>query len=242
MTTRKKKKIDIVAYRKLLCENEISKGLAKTLKEQIIFPIENFLEIGTGTTDFMTKHFIIEERNKNISKFYAMEPVDEYFEESKRHVVRLSRTDAITQEYYGGNPFDFVFSAFVLNHVYPDQKLKFLKNVRENLKRNGTFMLVDSLIPTYKNEDDRKQKVLDHYKLQADYAKKSKQDCLIKYFDSIVNKSCDDVWLGNYKISVEDMRSLLEKARFKNIQIQLFEGKDKYDWKGLGYYIIRASN
>src|SRR5690606_12084645 len=98
------------------------------------FPLKSVLEIGTGTGHFLTKFLIENERSKQIDKFYGMEPVDELFEESKRYVVRLSRTDATAQEYFGGNPFDIITFVLTFNHITDDKKKSFIKHIFNNLK------------------------------------------------------------------------------------------------------------
>src|SRR5688572_2893771 len=98
-TKRKKKTINIEGYNKLIEENNILQGALKMAQGRFEFPIDSLLEIGTGTGNSLTKFLNAKEKSKQIQKFYGMEPIDDFFEISKRYVVRLSHTDATTHEY-----------------------------------------------------------------------------------------------------------------------------------------------
>ncbi len=239
----KRTKINAELYNNIVAENALLWDVLSVMKNMFIFPIESLLEIGTGTGNFLTKYLVEKERAKQIDKYYAIEPVDEFFEESKRQVVRLSRTDATLHEYFGGNPFDVVTYSMVYNHIKPDKKLKLLKNIYNNLNsKNGMLVVLDMFVPDYKNQEERKKSIEEFLQAHLEYNKKKKNKFLTKYFTSVVKGEHEDYYVGEYKESVSEFLKNLKKIGFKKIKVHLHEGKEsKVDWQTLGHYVITAS-
>ena len=242
MATKKKNKLSVDAYKRISVENEIRAELLEKAKKEFSFPFDSVLEIGTGLGDYLTRFLVTSERAKDIGKFYAMEPIDEFFEESKRHVVRLSRTDATSQEYFGGNPFDAITFAFVLNHITPDKKAKFLENVYKNLTDDdGKIIIIDAFVPQYKNEEGKKKNTEKFIKSHVAYHKEHDGDTYpMNYYYNVLNETHDDFFIGEYKTSVDEVKTILEDVGYENIKVKLFKGKNKADWKSMGYYTITA--
>lgn len=239
----KKNSLNVDAYNQLLTQNSILEHLLLKIGEKFEFPIQSVLEIGTGTGTYLTKYLILKERAKQIQKFYGMEPIGEFFEESKKHVVRLSRTDATAHEYFGGNPFNIITFAFVLSHIFPDKKKVFLKNISSNLDDfdGGKLIVLDAFIPSYNNDEERIQSQKDFLKANYEYFKSHNNELLADYFQSVLKEIHEDYFIGDYKISIEKFEEILKHVGFKNIQKELYVGKDSADWEKMGYYIVVAS-
>lgn len=235
-----RKAMTVPSYNKLIENNDILSALLEELKKEFKFPYNGVLEVGTGTGIFLTKYLTSKEREKQIEKFYGMEPIDEFFEESKRHVVRLSHTDATEHEYYGGNPFDAIVQSLVTNHIKPDKKEKYIHNINSNLTVGGKFLVMDMFIPKYNDEEGRKKSIEEFIKANIEYFKAQKNDFVMNYFYEVLNGRSDDYLAGDYKISVEVFKENLEKQGFKKVEIKLFKGADGFDWEKLGYYIVSA--
>ncbi len=239
----KKGEINIENYNRLLSENQLLGEFLSKFQKKYEFPIESMLEIGTGTGTFLTKFLVLKERAKEIERFYGMEPISEFFDESKRHVVRLSRTDATAHEYFGGNPFQVITFSFVIGHIFPDKKRTFLKNIFNNLDdfADGRLVVMDSFIPDYKNDEDRKKKNNVFLEANIDFYKSQKNQYMVNYFRNVMTEQHDDYFYGDHKISIVKFQDLLKDVGFSNIKAELFKGRGKADWKKMGYYIITAN-
>lgn len=237
---RKKETVDIDLYNKIVRQNKVQWDVFEEMKKYFEFPYNSLLEVGTGTSNFMTRYLIDSERSKSIDKFYAMEPVDEFFEESKRSVVRLSRTDATLHEFFGGNPFDVITFAMVYSHVNTELQRKLIQNIYNNLKdEESRFVAMDVFLPEY--EEGQKEEVLKtFYETQLKYAEKTKNDYMQKYFQKIIDGKQEDYLTGKYKTPVKQIVDDINYIGFDSVKVELFEGKGKFDWEALGYYIIVA--
>lgn len=239
---RKKKPINIETYNQLIKENELLQNCLEIAKKKFKLPVNSLLEIGTGTGKFLTKFLIENERSKKIGKFYGMEPVDELFEESKKHVVRLSRTDATAQEYFGGNPFDVITFALVFSHVTDDKKRSFIKHIYSNLEDGGKLILIETLLKDFANHDQKLERIAEFIEEHIKYFKRKKSKLVKDYLESIKSDENDDYIFGDYKSSLSNIKKLLEDAGFINIKVELLKDKERegVEWKNLGYYIISA--
>ncbi|MBD3362157.1 methyltransferase domain-containing protein [Candidatus Dojkabacteria bacterium] len=240
MANTRKKTINTDSYKRVVEENKVLDEILEKLKNKYDFPVDNLLEVGTGLGNFLTKFLVDSERTKDIGKFYAMEPVDEFFEESKRHVVRLSRTDAVTQEFFGGNPFDVITFSMVYNHIKPDQKKKFLKNIKNNFKDEGKLVVFDMFLPEYDDEDHKKEIEKEFLRAHIDYFKNHEGEYLMNYFTNVLKGVHEDFWVGKYKTSLKDFTKMLKKVGFENIEVEHHKGEGKADWEKMGYHIITA--
>lgn len=235
----KKNTINIDSYKRLQKEHLFLDELLKEVQGKFEFPVDSVLEIGTGIGTHMTRFLVENERSKNINKFYAMEPVDEFFEQSKRHVVRLSRTDAISQEYYGGNPFDVITFSLVYNHIKPDEKAAFIENISNNFREGGKLVLFDVFIQDYDDNEQKKENEKALVSEQREYFR-GKNQYMMNYFTNVMNDIHDDFWVGSHKASLKDIVKSLEFEDFVNIKTQLYTGEGDADWEKMGYYIITA--
>lgn len=238
---KKRKPINIETYIRLIKENPIIVEAIEKIKSKFKLPVKSVLEIGTGTGMFTTKFLIENERAKLIEKFYGMEPVDELFEESKKFVVRLSRTDATAQEYFGGNPFDVISFALVFSHITDDKKRSFIKHIHNNLKENGKLIAFETFIPKYDSQESKEQNISQFIKNNIDFFKSTHNDFVMNYFCQLPKEDTDDYIFGDYKYSLENFKDLLEAADFTNIKIEEIIPKNaKSGSSNLGYYVITA--
>jgi ubiquinone/menaquinone biosynthesis C-methylase UbiE len=239
---RKKKPINVETYNQLIKENEILQNCVEITKNKFKLPVGSLLEIGTGTGKFLTKYLIENERAKKIGKFYGMEPVDELFEESKKHVVRLSRTDATAQEYFGGNPFDVITFSLVLSHITDDKKRSFIKHVYSNLEDEGKLILFETLLQPFTTHDEKIERIKQFQEEHIQYFKRKKNKIIKEFIEAVINDDEDDYIFGDYKTSLENLTKILEDVGFTNVKIELYKDKQRegVDWKKLGYYIISA--
>lgn len=237
---KKRKPINIEMYNRLIKENGLILESIEKLKKKFKFPVKSILEIGTGTGQYMTKFLIENERAKQIEKFYGMEPVDELFEESKKYVVRLSRTDATAQDYFGGNPFDMITFALVFSHITDDKKKEFIKHAYNNLRNGGKLIAFETFIPNYNNQEQKADAIKDFIKENIKFFKSNKNDFIMNYFYQLLNGEVDDYIFGEYKYSIKDFEKYLDEIGFTNIKIEKFKGEKDYNWNKMGYYIITA--
>lgn len=243
MANKKNKGINIENYNRLISENPFLNDLLEKVKKEFSFPVKSLLEIGTGTGLFLTKFLIEKERDGSIEKFYGIEPVSEFFEESKRHIVRLSHTDATRHQYYGGNPFDIITYSFVTGHIFDDKKAKFIDNIYNNLQdEGGKLIIIDSFIPDYSDPEERKKMNQKMLNANISYFKslKDKGQYIMNYFTNVIHEQHEDYHTGNYKTSIEKLIELLDDAGFEEIETKNIRGKGKGKWKDMGYYIITA--
>lgn len=237
---KKKKPINIDIYKRLINENDVIVDCLEITKKKFNFPVKSLLEIGTGTGHFLTRFLIESERAKKIDKFYGMEPVDELFEESKKYVVRLSRTDATAQEYFGGNPFDIITFILSFNHITDDKKRSFIKHIYNNLQDGGKLVLFDTFIPEYKTQEEKTNSIKAFINENIKYFKSKKNDFVMNYFYTVLNNETDDYIFGDYKSSLNNFTAILENIGFINIKVKAFKGEGEVNWKKMGYYVITA--
>jgi SAM-dependent methyltransferase len=231
--TNKKSAVNIDNYNQLHNNNPILPELLEQIQSKFDFPIPSVLEIGTGTGTFLTKYLILKERSKDIDKFYGMEPLGEFFEESKKHVVRLSRTDATSHEYFGGNPFNVITFAFVISHIFPDKKKTFLQNISNNLDDfdGGKLIVMEAFLPDYESEEEKKESQSKFFKANEDHFASVDNKLLAEYFRSVSKQVHEDYFIGDYKISVEKFVDILKHVGFTSIETELYIGKGESDWK-----------
>ncbi|MCA9385488.1 class I SAM-dependent methyltransferase [Candidatus Dojkabacteria bacterium] len=239
-TSKKKKQLDTDMYSKIVREHSILWDILEIAKKEYNFPVDSVLEIGSGTGNYLTDFLIKKERAGEIEKFYAIEPVDEFFERSKRSVVRLSRTDATAHEYFGGNPFDIITFSFVYNHIHPDKKKTFLNNVYSNLRdEESRLVVIESFIPEY--EEGKKSEAEEkHMQAHKDYADLTDNSYIARYLKKVEKGDYDDLLIGPYKSTLKEFVGYLDQVGFDEITVQKFTGKSKSDWDTLGYHVITA--
>ncbi|MBP9759226.1 class I SAM-dependent methyltransferase [Candidatus Dojkabacteria bacterium] len=237
---KKRKPINIEMYNRLIKENGLILECIEKLKKKFELPVKSILEIGTGTSQFATKFLIESERAKLIEKFYGMEPVDELFEESKKYVVRLSRTDATSQDYFGGNPFDIISFSLVFSHITDDKKKGFIKHAYNNLRDGGKLIAFETFIPDYTNQEQKEIATNNFLKENIKFFKSNKNDFIMNYFYQLMNEEAEDYIFGEYKYNLKTFKDYLENVGFNNIKIEQHKGTKDFDWGKMGYYIITA--
>ncbi len=233
----RRKILNIEHYLEVLDADPVVKSVVDRVKEEFEFPLDSVLEVGTGTGKYLTEYLVQKSRDGEIDKFYGIEQDPDLFEESKRTIVRLSRTDVVSQEFFGGNPFDTIVAVLVLNHIYPDKKSKFIKNMYNNLKEGGKLILADNVIGSYKDEQERQEKIDTYFEKQIAYFKEKKNKVLSRHFSRVRDGKDKDIIYGDYRASLEYYKELIVNAGFKNLKVEKLDREEISDF---GWHIITA--
>jgi len=168
------------------------------------------LEVGSGTGLFTKK---ITEKGNNL--LFCIEPDTNFYKQFKVNLPSISIERFGGENYKSTNSFDCITMCLVLHHIKDNGKLNFLKNLRENLKENGTIIVGDVFLPKYINSVGWKESLNKYHNYRLRKAKD--KEPFVGYIEKQalldgLNKN------GEYKISLEIAIDLFEKVGFSEIR------------------------
>ncbi|MBP6855581.1 MAG: class I SAM-dependent methyltransferase [Candidatus Pacebacteria bacterium] len=107
--------------------------------------------------------------------------------------------------------FDFITASSAYHHIKNKDKLAFLKNLKNHLKKGGVIIVCENFLPDYKTEKERGAAVRLYYKELKDFYKKgnSTKDS----FNTIVEvEHLEVVGKEEYKVSFKFFSEQIKKA------------------------------
>lgn len=84
------------------------------------------------------------------------------------HKVRAIRADA--REYCKDENYDIVVSAFLHDQIHYHHTLKYMANVRRNLKAGGLYIMIGDLLAAFDNETERNESLTAYFSYLVDHA------------------------------------------------------------------------
>ncbi len=208
------------------CVNDISTDLPVTI-----------LEPGCGT-GIITKRIA---KIKNV-KIIAVDPDVNYFKAakiklSKYNYVELLQESALTLKI---KPVNLIVMRYVYHHIHDKEKRKFIQNMYDNLKTKGTIIILDEFIPSYSNEEEWKQSLINYHDKRSEIALKMDDkvtaDCEQESKEIALKREEEE-----FKVHLGILEEDLKTAGFVNIDIKLVEHSELQDSTPLGMYIITAT-
>lgn len=205
---------------------EMSKEMIRVFDEHRTNKAEKckILEFGAGAGNFTEK--LAKISNADVLAF----EIDwAYFNIAS---YRLSKYDHVKLEYADARKVDpegpdvkykYIFSCFLDHHMKVtdkvNDKIKYLLNVRKNLEKGGLFIVGDSFLRDFtEDEEDRKNAILDYHNhiieitknkaKTAEFARMEK-----KLLDDKLDKEKE--YVDDYKVSLKQYEEYLHKAGLK---------------------------
>lgn len=118
------------------------------------------LELGAGTGLFT--HDLLKLSFLDVS---ALEIDKDCYEILKQylnhHKCNLIHDDAITHS--NQNYYDIVVSTFAHDHIHHDKSGLFTKNIKQNLKKGGIYIMGGEILPYYSNSEERRESLYKYH-------------------------------------------------------------------------------
>ena len=179
------------------------------------------LEFGAGTGNF-TERFI-DVQNADVLAFeidWAYYNMAKYRLARYDH-IKLVHADARKDDPEGPNvKYKYIFSCFLDHHIKIKDKVKYLKNVRKNLEKGGLFIVGDSFLRDFndENEEEREAAIYDYHNHIIEVAKKNEtQDDFANMEENLLNAKldADNQEVIDHKVSLGKYEEYLREAGLK---------------------------
>ncbi|HEX8249494.1 MAG TPA: class I SAM-dependent methyltransferase, partial [Pyrinomonadaceae bacterium] len=183
------------------------------------------LEFGAGTGNFT-------ERFKDVQNadVLAFEIDWAYYNIAKHQLakynhIKLVHADARKVDPEGPNvKYKYIFSCFLEHHINIKDKVKYLKNVRNNLEEGGLFIVGDSFLRDFndENKEERDAAIYDYHNHIIEIAKKNKtDDDFANMEENLLNAKLDEdnPEVGDHKVSLRKYEEYLREAGLKVVGI-----------------------
>lgn len=206
------------------------------------------LEYGFGP-GYLTKRLL---KLKNVIGFVGVEPHEEFIKITSKKINKFKGKKGIrivksTAELFKTNEkFDFIICQASYHHMV--DKLKALKNMYEHLEKGGTLIIAEVFFPEYKFNNiyepiDKVEYIESVSRYTFAQILAMPNPTTREFKDQVITWFLDLIGIDEHKVCIAILKDQLRKTKFKNVQIKLLKGNNKsFDWEGLGYYFITATN
>lgn len=168
------------------------------------------------------------------------DPSKGYISCAKNKLKRFKNIKFINKDsvFLKTEPVDIILMRFVYHHIKDKFKAKFIKRMDLNLKKGGKMIILDEFLPFYKNKEQWKKVLIEFHDKKSEIALKLKDKLTADIEQE--SKNLGLTKKGEYKVSLEIIKSHLKRAGFLNIKIILIHHPKLKNSKSLGMYLITA--
>jgi len=204
------------------------------------------LEFGAGSGSFTEKLAEIPKAN-----ILAFEIDWVYYLLAKHHLakyenIRIENADARKIDPGGpGVKYDYIFSCFLDHHIRSTDKFKYLRNVKNNLNKNGLFIVGDKFLRDYdeKNEQEHIEALKAFHGHVIQIAEDEGHDEFAQMEEETLNAKTDpeNIQVMDYKVSCRMYEDDLRQAGLKVKSALKIGPADREDAGGVYVYVIELA-
>ncbi|MFH0771694.1 MAG: methyltransferase domain-containing protein [Candidatus Omnitrophota bacterium] len=212
-------------------EAQIKQHFAKKSDSEKVATLE--LGAGTGLCSLeLIKHPFLKldalEIDNECCKILASHP-----EASKYNVVL---GDAVT--HCKKNHYDLVVSTFAHDHIHYNNRFTFVRNIYNNLKKGGLYIMGGELLPYFSNDDERKRALFKYHNYIIELALGHNRIQLAELENNALKSGLDMV--GDFKRHEAMFEQEMESAGFTCLLKKKMGPLDKHDVGGVFVYVFKA--
>jgi SAM-dependent methyltransferase len=161
--------------------------------------------------------------------------------ESPGNSLKITSENKDSRSYNPPGRFRVITSAFADHHIHPVDKLRYFKNVRNNLEDGGIFVVGDEFLHEHDSKDDpaRREALERWHGHIIDIAKSKGQDVLAKLEHDALQSGLQE--RGDFKVSCSEYEKHLERANLKIKQRIKIGPLDRDDIGGIYVYVIEKA-
>lgn len=236
--------IDLPTYHKIERGHPFYEEMLKEINGQIAGCCHNAdsverklkaLEIGAGTglcTLELIKHNFIEldclEVDNKCCNILS--------NHSEAHRYNVIMGDAVT--YYKSHHYDLVVSTFAHDHIHYDKRFAFARNIYNNLKKGGRYIVGTEILPYFSNEMERKKSLFIYHNYIIDIALQNNRVQVSELENNALKSGLD--MIGDFKRHSIMFEEEMESAGFKLIEKKKIGPLDRDDVGGVFVYIFEV--
>lgn len=155
---------------------------------------------------------------------------------SGSHKYNVIMGDAVT--YYKAHHYDLVISTFAHDHIHYDKRFTFAKNIYNNLKKSGWYIMGGEILPYFSDDIQRKKSLFMYHNYIIELALQ-KDRVQVSELENNALKSGLDM-IGDFKRHEAMFEQEMESAGFKLAVKKKIGPLDRNDVGGVFIYVFHA--
>ncbi len=144
--------------------------------------------------------------------------------------------DAVT--YCRPHEYDLLVSTFAHDHIHFDKRFAFAKNLFNNMKKGGQYIIGMEILPYFSTEDDRKKALFRYHNHIIEMSLKDDRVQLSELENNALKSGLDMV--GDFKRHEVMFEEELKSAGFKMLEKKKIGPLDRDDIGGVFVYVFEA--
>jgi hypothetical protein len=236
--------IDLPTYHKIERGHPFYEEMLKEINEQIVKCHHNnsgkgeklkALEIGAGTglcSLELIKHDFLELDCLEIDNKCC----NILSNHSEAHRYNVIMGDAVA--YYKAHHYDLVISTFAHDHIHYDKRFAFARNIYNNLKKGGRYIVGTEILPYFSNEMERKKSLFKYHNHIINIALQNNRVQVSELENNALKSGLD--MIGDFKRHDIMFEEEMESAGFKLIEKKKIGPLDRDDVGGVFVYIFEV--
>lgn len=169
-------------------------------------------EGGVEVLDFCCGTGIVAEKLKehNIKRFVGVDINRPFLESAKGKLTGKAHFEFVEGDAvdYRGDKFDIVVLSSAYHHIADEDKVRFLKNAKSHLKKNGFMVIYEKLIPKYSNREEWEKANVVLYEKRDAYLggklTKRQRELLQNFCD--LSAAAEEEYKVDYRHFMEDLK------------------------------------
>lgn len=152
-------------------------------------------------------------------------------EASKYNVILGDAVTHCVKNYY-----DLIISTFAHDHIHYDSRFVFAKNIYNNLKKGGLYIMGGELLPYFSNDDERKKSLFKYHNYIIDVALQHNRVQLAELENNALKSGLDKI--GDFKRHEAMFEQEMASAGFKCVKKKKIGPLDRQDAGGIFVYVL----
>lgn len=141
-------------------------------------------------------------------------------------------------EYCRKHHYDLVVSTFAHDHVHYNKRFAFAKNIFNNLKKGGIYVMGGEILPYFSNDHERKRSLFRYHNTIIDIALQHGRVQLSELENNALKSGLDMV--GDFKRHEAMFEDEMKSAGFKLLEKKMMGPLDRKDVGGVFVYVYQA--
>lgn len=157
----------------------------------------------------------------------------------KKQYKQIKIVQSTAESYKSKTKYDIIIMATAFHHVPFENKLKFLKSVKNLLKKDGIYLCGDNYIPEYSTMKEREQVLMKCMNKWIREAKKDKDKKELKMAQDMKRIVLRKDYGGEYFLCPSKFESYIKKAKLTTKGKVNVTNTDPYDLENYFYLIMK---